>query len=72
MIRKSYKGSTELGLNVPWRVLKAKYDRDNRDMVSREPSFWVLPGFKQVDDKCCIALYTDWVEFTDYVVRSIA
>jgi len=83
MIRKSYMGSTELGLNVPWRVLKAKYDRDNRDMSSHEPCFRVLPSFKEMDDKCYIAFFeldsldqrtrkTDWVEFTDDYVRSIA
>ena len=52
-------------------------------MLSREPCFRVLPGFKEMGDKCYIAFFeldsldqrtrqTDWVEFTDDYVRSIA
>ncbi len=83
MIRKSYEGSTELGLNVPWRILKAKYDHDNHDMSSREPFFRVLPSFKEIIEKCYIAFFeidslsqrtrkTEWVEFNYDFVRSIA
>ena len=83
MIRKSYTGCVELGLNVPWRVLKAKHDRDNHDMSSRDPLFRVLPRFKEVDEKCYVAYVetdalgqrtrkTEWVEFNDDYVRSIA
>ena len=83
MIRKSYTGCVELGLNVPWRVLKAKHDRDNHDMSSRDPLFRVLPRFKEVDEKCYVAYFetdalgqrtrkTEWVEFNDDYVRSIA
>ena len=72
MVRKSYKGSTELGHNVPWRILKAKHERDR-----------VLPGFKEMDGKCHVAFFaidslaqrtreTEWAEFTDSFVSSIA
>ena len=71
MVRKSYEGSTDLGHNVPWRVLKAKYDRDN-----------MLPSFREINDDCCIAFFTidllnqrtqctECIEFTDAFVRSI-
>ena len=83
MVRKSYAGSTELGLNVPWHVLKAKYDRDNHDAESRDPPFRLRPGFREMDDKCYVACFeigpisqtarkTEWAEFTHDYVRSIA
>ena len=85
MVRKSYKGSTELGQNVPWRILKAKYDRDNQGNNQTR----VVPGFKEANEKCYIAFFaidsinkdnqdrqraqeTDWTEFTDAFVQSIA
>ena len=72
MVRKSYKGTADLGMNIPWRVLKAKHDRDN-----------VLPGFMEANDKCFVAFFeleasnqstrrTDWTDFTVDFVRSIA
>lgn len=59
MVQLSYQGSCELGLNMPWRILKSKFDRDHH---------W--PVFEQRNDKCYIAFFvaglrkTEWVEFT--------
>ena len=67
MIQLSYQGSRELGLNMPWRILKSKFDHDH---------LW--PVFEQRTDKCYIAFFaaglrkTEWVEFTQEFVRSIA
>ena len=90
MIRKSYTGCSELGLNVPWRILKAKYDLDNAGLGSREfnRNEWASPPsttpmFKEVNNKCYIAFVnedilkvckqkTEWVEFTQDFVRSMA
>ena len=90
MMRKSYTGCSELSLNVPWRILKAKYDRDNADLSSCEfdrnecaSAPRTIPMFKEMDDKCYIAFVqedmlkvgkelTEWVEFTQEFVRSIA
>eukprot|EP00966_Prymnesium_polylepis_P106977 2477386-Prymnesium_polylepis.1 len=66
MIRKSYTvsytGCSELGFNVPWRVLKAKYDRDNAERAFREfdRNEWAsapvtFPMYKEMDGKCFIA-----------------
>ena len=61
-IRKSYTGCSELGYNVPWRILKAKYDRDNANLSSRDfdRNEWAsapvqFPMFKEMDGKCYIA-----------------
>ena len=77
-------------MNVPWRVLKAKYDRDNADFSSRgfDKTEWAspprkIPALKEMDGKCYISFIevdilkvekrvTDWVEFTQDFVRSIA
>ena len=63
MVRKSYKGSTELGQNVPWRILKAKYDRDNQAHGSHgshgsNNQTRVVPAFKETNEKCYIAFFT--------------
>ena len=74
MIKKSYKGTSDLGMNMPWRVLKSKFDKDH---------LW--PVFEERDGKCYIAFFqgggfyyfqgsrivTEWVEFTQDVVRSM-
>ena len=90
MIRKSYTGCSELGVNVPWRILKAKYDHDNADLSSREfdCNEWAsapltIPELKEVHEKCYMRFVqedilkvgkplTEWVEFTQEFVRSIA
>ena len=90
MVRKSYTGSSELGFNVPWRILKANYDRDNTNFSSREfdKNDWAspprkIPAFQEMDGKCYISFIkvdilkvgkrvSDWVEFTQDFVRSIA
>ena len=79
MIRLSYNGTAELGYNVPWRILKAKFDKDN-----------LFPLFEKRVEKCYVAFLSDyqrhemhkptgvfppeaeWVEFTQEFVRSIA
>jgi hypothetical protein len=66
LIQKSYIGTRELGLNLPWRILKSKYDDDRQ---------W--PVFEERDGKCYVAFFycglrkTEWVEFTQDVVRSM-
>ena len=66
LIRKSYTGTRELGLNIPWHILKAKFDKDRH---------W--PVFEERDGKCYVAFFfsgmrkTDWVEFTQDVVLSM-
>ena len=67
LIKKSYIGTRELGANFPWRILKSKFDRDR---------LW--PVFEERNDKCYVAFFecglrkTDWVEFTQDVVREMA
>ena len=67
MIEKSYVGTSELGLNMPWRVLKSKFDNDG---------LW--PVFEERDGKCFVAFFqagmrkTEWGEFTQDFVRQIS
>ena len=64
LIKKSYIGTRELGYNMPWRVLKSKFDKDRH---------W--PVFEERGGKCYMAFFyaglrkTEWVEFTQDVVR---
>ena len=64
MLKKSYVGTRRLGMNVPWRVLKNKYDWDQ-----------LLPVFEERNGKCYVAFVgpndppTDAVEFTQNVVE---
>jgi hypothetical protein len=66
LIKKSYIGTRELGYNMPWRVLKSKFDKDRH---------W--PVFEERDVKCYVAFFkaglrkTEWVEFTQDVVRGM-
>ena len=66
LIKKSYIGTRELGYNMPWRVLKSKFDQDRH---------W--PVFEERRGKCSRAFFHDglrkseWVEFTQDVVRGM-